>query len=61
MCSNSLLYFLINNSTNYDLNNDDIKCEVYNLGNSNPVTLNTFIENCGHFPWLEKEDRASLF
>lgn len=28
------------------LNNDDIECEVYNLGNSNPVTLNTFIENC---------------
>jgi len=28
------------------LNNDDIKCEVYNLGNSNPVTLNTFIEIC---------------
>jgi proline iminopeptidase len=21
----------------------------------------TFIENCGHFPWLEKEDRSKIF
>ena len=27
-------------------NNKGIKCEVYNLGNSNPVTLNEFIELC---------------
>ena len=28
------------------LQNDEINCEVYNLGNSSPVTLNTFIEIC---------------
>jgi UDP-glucuronate 4-epimerase len=26
--------------------NDDIKCEVYNLGNSNPISLNNFILIC---------------
>tara|TARA_A100001011_G_C14271721_1_gene827282 strand:+ start:698 stop:1645 length:948 start_codon:yes stop_codon:yes gene_type:complete len=27
-------------------NNKDVKCEVYNLGNSNPVSLNEFIKLC---------------
>ena len=27
-------------------NANDIKCDVYNLGNSSPVSLNTFIEYC---------------
>jgi UDP-glucuronate 4-epimerase len=27
-------------------NKNNRKCEVYNLGNSNPVSLNTFIETC---------------
>ena len=28
------------------LNNDNIKCNIYNLGNSNPITLNEFISLC---------------
>ena len=27
-------------------NTNDVKCEVYNLGNSNPVSLNDFIKLC---------------
>ncbi len=27
-------------------NKNNIKCDVYNLGNSNPISLNTFIEIC---------------
>ena len=27
-------------------NRKDVKCEVYNLGNSNPISLNQFIELC---------------
>jgi UDP-glucuronate 4-epimerase len=27
-------------------NKKNVNCEIYNLGNSNPVSLNTFIENC---------------
>jgi len=27
-------------------NKKNVKCEVYNLGNSNPISLNTFIELC---------------
>ena len=27
-------------------NKNNIKCDVYNLGNSNPITLNNFIEIC---------------
>lgn len=27
-------------------NKKDVNCEIYNLGNSSPVSLNTFIENC---------------
>ena len=27
-------------------NKNDIKCDIYNLGNSSPVSLNTFIEYC---------------
>ena len=27
-------------------NKKDVKCEIYNLGNSNPVSLNEFIELC---------------
>lgn len=28
------------------LNNDNINCEIYNLGNSNPISLNKFINIC---------------
>ena len=30
----------------YHHNTDDNPCEIYNLGNSEPITLNTFIETC---------------
>lgn len=34
---------------------------VYEAKEILPQLNYTFIENCGHFPWLEKEDRATLF
>jgi proline iminopeptidase len=34
---------------------------VYEAKEIMPQLNYTFIENCGHFPWLEKEDRATLF
>jgi UDP-glucuronate 4-epimerase len=37
---------IVNGIINALDNNNDIKCEIYNLGNSNPVSLNKFIKIC---------------
>ena len=34
---------------------------VYEAKEVLPQLNYTFIENCGHFPWLEKEDRSKIF
>ena len=37
-------------------NKNNIQCEVYNLGNSSPVTLNKFIELCEKVSGKEASD-----